>query len=118
VLIFHEIPQGWTIIGVCLILTSLGVVAVEKHQETRYQQQYRHQRLENIDDDDSDDENNEGDNKGNNGTLQLQTFHSSGGSITKSSSPSSSTSNISDSLVSLDTEKDMDEIERVNGRNI
>jgi hypothetical protein len=96
----------------------LGVVAIEKHQETRHQQQYRHQRLENIDDDESDDENNESDIRGNNGTLQLQTFHSSGGSVTKSSSPSS-TSNISDSLVSLDTEEeDIDEIERVNGRNI
>jgi drug/metabolite transporter (DMT)-like permease len=35
--VFHQVPQAWTIMGVGLILTSLGVIALEKHQESRQQ---------------------------------------------------------------------------------
>jgi drug/metabolite transporter (DMT)-like permease len=42
--VFHQVPQMWTIVGVSLILTSLGVIALEKRQEARQQSQ-PHMRL-------------------------------------------------------------------------
>jgi drug/metabolite transporter (DMT)-like permease len=42
VLVFHQVPQAWTIFGVGLVLASLGVIALEKHQEATAQQPHEH----------------------------------------------------------------------------
>ena len=73
ILVFHEVPQAWTIVGVGLILASLGVIALEKHQEaqtTREGFQMVH-----TEDESGDDTNDESES---NGTLQLQTLDSKG----------------------------------------
>jgi len=57
VVVFHQVPNAWTLLGVGLILSSLGVIAMEKHQEAQRQQKQQQQRMaaeENANDTDDD----------------------------------------------------------------
>jgi drug/metabolite transporter (DMT)-like permease len=45
VIVFHEVPQAWTLLGVGLIMASLLVIALEKNTEAHHQGQQGQQKL-------------------------------------------------------------------------
>jgi drug/metabolite transporter (DMT)-like permease len=91
VVVFHEIPRAWTILGVGLILASLGIIAFEKRQEG--QQHLGHA--------DMDDHSNR-----NHSTLQLQNLNSKDNFIRKTSD--SSHGSLDDEFRGLIDEENLD----------